>query len=159
MNGIVILGCGASFRSGSPQIFSASLLHLTLVISLTCGSCPLTLQQEDRHQETRGPRFLTTGSMHRKEPALLPLKLILPIRPVKRAFPKTNTTSISRHPMGSAKELIVLTLLKVCHIFLIIFTRIHARVAPMGTGMRTLGEEMCQMHFPGKTKVSLNELV
>lgn len=61
--------------------------------------------------------------------------------------------------MGSAKALIVLTLLKVCHIFLIIFTRIHIRAVPMGMGMRTCGEEICQMHFPGKTKVSLNELV
>lgn len=61
--------------------------------------------------------------------------------------------------MGSGKALIVLTLLKVCHIFLIIFTRIHVRAVPLGVGMRTWREEMCQMHFPGKTKVSLNELV
>lgn len=61
--------------------------------------------------------------------------------------------------MGSTKALIVLTLLKVCHIFLIIFTIIHVRAVPMGVGMRTCGEEMCQMRFLGKTKVSLNELV
>lgn len=30
---------------------------------------------------------------------------------------------------------------------------------PRGVEMRTCGEEMCQMHFPGKTKVSLDELV
>ena len=156
MNGIVILGCAASFRSGSPHIFSAALLHLTLIIMLTCGSCPLTLQREDGHQ---GPLVLTTGSMHREKIklALRPLKLILPIKPVKHA--KKNTTSISQHPMGSAIALIVLTLLKVCHIFLIIFTRIHGRAVPLGVGMRTRGGEMCHMHFPGKTKVSLNELV
>ena len=159
MNGIVILGCGASFRSGSPHIFSATLLHLTLIISLTCGSCPLTLQQEDRHQETWGLFFSDHGLNAREEAGIASLKLILPIRPVKHAHPKTNTTPIYQHPVGSAKALIVLTLLKVCHIFLIIFTRIHVRVAPMGMGMRTCGEEMCQMHFPGKTKVSLNELV
>lgn len=57
--------------------------------------------------------------------------------------------------MGAAEALIVLTLLKVCHIFLIIFTRIHVRAAPM----RTRGEEMCQIRFPGKTEVSFSELV
>ncbi len=83
---------------------------------------------------------------------MAPLKLLLPIRPVKHAYQKTNTTSVSPHPMGSAKELIVLTLLKVCHIFLIIFTQIHVRVVPTGTRMRTLREEMCQMHFPGENQ-------
>lgn len=61
--------------------------------------------------------------------------------------------------MGSAKALIVLTLLKVCHIFLIIFTRIRVRAVPLGMEMLTCGEEMCQMHFPRETKVRLNELV
>lgn len=63
------------------------------------------------------------------------LKLIVPIRPVKHAYPKTNTTSTYQRPMGSAKAPLVLTLLKVCHIFLIIFTRIHVRVVPMGVRM------------------------
>lgn len=61
--------------------------------------------------------------------------------------------------MGPTKELIVLTLVKECHTFLIIFTRMYVRAVPTGMGMRTCGGEMCQMHFPGKTKVSLNELV
>lgn len=38
MNGIVILGCAASFRSGSPHISSVTVLHLTLMVLLTCGS-------------------------------------------------------------------------------------------------------------------------
>lgn len=130
MNGIVILGCGASFRSGTPHIFSATLLHLTLIISLTCGLCPLTLQREDRHQETRGcffwPRAQWKGEQKASTAAL---KLVLPIRCFKHKK-NQRKTRIYQRPTGVAKALIVLTLLKVCHTFLIIFTRFHVRAAP-----------------------------
>lgn len=91
MNGIVILGCGASFRSGSPHIFSAALLHLTLIISLTCGSCPLTRQREDRHQETGGLLFSDHRLTAQKEAGPAALQLVLAIRPVKHANPKRQT--------------------------------------------------------------------
>lgn len=161
MNGIVILGCGASFRSGSPHIFSATLLHSTLIISHTCGSCPLTLQREDRHQETEGRPlfFLTTGSMLRRREGIAAappsLKLILPIRPVKRAHPEKNTTSIYQHPEGAENALIVLTLLKACHIFLIIYTRIHVRAAPVGMAMQ---RKCVRCIFLGKPRLALTNL-
>lgn len=120
---------------GSPHIFSAALLHLTLIISLTCGSCPLTRQREDRHQETGGAScFLTTGSLHREKQALPPLQLVSAIRPVKHAYPKRQTQlqSISSILRDLQKRL--LFLLKVCHIFLIIFTGIHGRADPTGCG-------------------------
>jgi len=122
MNGIVILGCGASFRSGSPHIFSAALLHLTLIVSLTCDSCPLTLQREDRHQETRGPLFLTTGSTRTLPPSSSSCQLDLSYMYSQR---KTQIQSI--RPAGAAEAPIVVALLKVCHIFLIIFPTIPVR--------------------------------
>lgn len=69
-----------------------------------------------------GLLFLTTGSMEGE-------KLVLPIRCVKHKKPQRKT-QIYQRPTGVAKALIVLTLLKVCHTFLIIFTRIHVRAAP-----------------------------
>lgn len=131
MNGIVILGCGASFRSRSPHIFSATLLHLTLIISLTCGSCPLTLQREDRHQETRGPLFLTTGFNARgRRKSRHSLKLVVPIRHVKYAYPNGSCRSTRCFKP------------KVCHMFLIVPTGLFVRAAPIGARTQTRGPEM-----------------
>lgn len=77
-----------------------------------------------------GLLFLTTGSMEgEKKASTAALKLVLPIRCVKHKKTQRKTR-IYQRPTGVAKALIVLTLLKVCHTFLIIFTRIHVRAAP-----------------------------
>lgn len=59
--------------------------------------------------------------MRRKERASLPSSSSQQLDLSNKQIAKTNTTSICRHPVGSAKARLVLTLLKVCHIFLIIF--------------------------------------
>lgn len=133
MNGIVILGCGACFRSGWPHASTAALLHLTLVTSLTRGWGPSTQRQEDRRRETKGSLPTSTRSKLSVDAGGASLKLISPIRPVKHAY--TNTASISARPLGPLVALLVLTLLKVCHVFLIISTGAHARLAPVGPQM------------------------
>lgn len=74
MNGIVIVRCGASFRSGSPHIFSVTLLHLTLITSLMWLKPINTTARGQMPRDKRGPLFLTTGSMQWKKAkqALLP---------------------------------------------------------------------------------------
>lgn len=122
MNGIVILGCGACFRSGWPHASTAALLHLTLVTSLTRGWDPPTQRREDR-------RYVHALKAER-DAGGASLKLVSPITPVKHAY--TNTASISARPPGPLVALLVLTLLKVCHVFLIVSTGAHARLAPVG---------------------------
>lgn len=64
MNGIVILGCGASFRSGflrnSPSLDFDNLAHMWLM--------PINTTARGQTPGDIGPFFLTTGSMQ----ALLP---------------------------------------------------------------------------------------
>lgn len=153
MNGIVIVWCGACFRSGSPHIFSVTLLHLTLITSLMWLKPINTTARGQTPRDQRGSLFLTIGSMQWEKAGIASLKNILPIRPVKRLYPKTNRTSLCQHPMGSIKALPVLTLLKVCHLFLIIFSRIYA---PLGIWVwrRTVPDAF----FQGKLRLALTNL-
>lgn len=117
MNGIVILGCGASFRSRSPHFFFFFLpgdspsfafdnvAHMWLMpINITArGQTPGDRGGgggSDHHQ----PDACTGKKKKKKMQVSLPLTLIFPIRPVKHAQPKTNTTSISGLPVGSAES-------------------------------------------------------
>lgn len=133
------------FLSDSPSFDFDNLAHMWLM--------PINTTARGQTPGDKGPLFLTTGK--RKNAASL--KLILPIRPVKHAYPKKNTTSIFQHPMGSATALIVL--LKVCHIFLIIFTRIHVRGCSRGYGNANLCRgNMSDAFSWGKPRLALTNL-
>lgn len=126
MNGIVILGCGACFRSGRPRVSSAALLHLTLIMWLM----PINTTETGWTARDKGLPFCVRAP---RDMGVASLQLIPPIQPVKHAH--TNISSASPHPLGSLIALLVLTLLKVCHIFLIIFTGTHAGPPPSGLWM------------------------
>lgn len=110
MNGIVILGCGASFRSRSPHFFFFlpgdspsfafdNVAHMWLM--------PINITARGQTPGDRGGVLTTTSPMpaqEKKTQVSLLLTLILPIRPVKHAQAKTNTTSISGLPVGSAES-------------------------------------------------------
>ena len=77
--------------------------------------------------------------------------------------PRKTHTSITLHPQGTAKALIVLTWLKVCHVFLIIsffFTRIQSMGHPHGYGdVNSQRGNVSGMHFRRIDKVSLHLIV
>lgn len=76
-----------------------------------------------------GLLFLTTGSMEgEKKQALLPSSSSYQLDVSNTKKPKEKHESIS--VLRELQKHLLLTLLKVCHTFLIIFTRIHVRAAP-----------------------------
>lgn len=88
MNGIVILGCEASFRSGSPHIFSATLLHMTLIVFTHMWLRPINTTARG---QTPGDDERALFFYHRLNECISSFKLILPIRLLILVYQKKET--------------------------------------------------------------------
>lgn len=112
MNGIVILGCGASFRSGfathflrrSPSFDFDNLAHMWLM--------PINTTARGQTPGDRGGLLFSDHRLTAQReagPVAPPARLSNQTCQTRKPK-KTNTTSIyQQHPAGSAKALIVFT--------------------------------------------------
>lgn len=136
-----------AFFGQSPSFDFNNLLHMWLT--------PISTTARGQTSGDLGPLFWPGTGNAWETQASLPSSSSYQLDLSNTHAERKTQTSISPHPMGSAKPLIVLTLLKVCHIFLIIFARIHARAVPKGVGMWTCGERKCvRCIFLGKGRLA-----